>query len=78
MVPSHALQIKWINKRKHVLGIQDQASKFMLKEEVNGNDGNQLFYFLHIPLNNNSPISNIKSNQTYLTPNAFNSEVGQF
>ena len=69
---------KMRQKHKHVVGIHDQASKFTLKEEVNGNDGNQLFYFLHIPSNNNSPISNIKSNQTYLTPNAFSSEAGLF
>ena len=65
-------------KHKHVVGIHDQASKFMLKEEVNGNDKNQSFYSFHIPSNNKSPIFNITPNQTYLTPNAFNSKVGLF
>ena len=78
VVSGHALQIKWIKKHKHLLGIHDQASKFTLKEEVNGTDGNQLFYSLHVPSNNSSPISNIKPNQTYLSPNAFISEVGPF
>ena len=78
MVPAHALQIKWVNKHKHVVGIHDQESKFTLKEEVNGNDNNQSFYSFHIPSNNNSPISNIKPNKTYLSPNAFISEAGPF
>ena len=69
---------KMRQKHKHVVGIHDQASKFMLKEEVNGNDDTQLFYSFYIPSNNNSPISNIKSNQTYLTSNAASPEVGLF
>ena len=69
---------KMRQKHKHVVGIHDQPSKFMLKEEVNGNDGTQLFISLHILSNNNSSISNIKSNQTYLTPNASSSEAGLF
>ena len=75
MVPSHALQKKWVNKHNHIAGIHDQASKFTLKEEANGNEGNLLFYSFHVPQTNSSPISNIKPNQTYLTPNALNSEA---
>ena len=73
-----AARKRWGKKHKHVVGIHDQASKSTLKEEVYGNDDTQLFISLHIPSNNNSPISNIKSNQTYLTPNAFSSEVCLF